>query len=65
MTVTQEAVHGCPVSVEVKGNLAFVAARDGGVQIYDLTGPGAVSFADYLAVNKVDKPVGSSVSQPE
>ncbi len=33
-------------------------------QIYDLTGPGAVQFADYLAVNKVDKPVGSSVYTP-
>ncbi len=33
-------------------------------QIYDLTGPGAVEFAEYLAVNKVDKPVGSSVYTP-
>jgi len=33
-------------------------------QIYELSGPGAVEFADYLAVNKVDKPVGSSVYTP-
>ena len=33
-------------------------------QIYDLTGAGAVEFAEYLAVNKVDKPVGSSVYTP-
>jgi glycine cleavage system aminomethyltransferase T/glycine/D-amino acid oxidase-like deaminating enzyme len=33
-------------------------------QIYELSGPGAVQFADYLAVNKVDKPVGSSVYTP-
>ena len=33
-------------------------------QIYELEGPGAVAFADYLAVNKVDKPVGSSVYTP-
>ena len=33
-------------------------------QIYELTGPGAVAYADYLAVNKVDKPVGSSVYTP-
>jgi len=33
-------------------------------QIYELTGPGAVAFADHLAVNKVDKPVGSSVYTP-
>ena len=33
-------------------------------QIYDLTGSGAVEFAESLAVNKVDKPVGSSVYTP-
>ncbi len=33
-------------------------------QIYDLSGPGAVEFAERLAVNKVDKPVGSSVYTP-
>ncbi len=33
-------------------------------QIYDLTGPGAVEFAEYLAVNKVDKAVGSSTYTP-
>jgi glycine cleavage system aminomethyltransferase T/glycine/D-amino acid oxidase-like deaminating enzyme len=33
-------------------------------QVYELSGPGAVEFADYLAVNKVDKPVGSSVYTP-
>ena len=33
-------------------------------QIYDLTGPGAVDFGESLAVNKVDKPVGSSVYTP-
>ncbi len=33
-------------------------------QVYELEGPGAVAFADYLAVNKVDKPVGSSVYTP-
>ncbi len=33
-------------------------------QIYELSGPGAVEYADYLAVNKVDKPVGSSVYTP-
>ena len=33
-------------------------------QIYELSGPGAVAFAERLAVNKVDKPVGSSVYTP-
>ncbi len=33
-------------------------------QIYELSGPGAVEYADRLAVNKVDKPVGSSVYTP-
>jgi glycine cleavage system aminomethyltransferase T/glycine/D-amino acid oxidase-like deaminating enzyme len=33
-------------------------------QIFDLSGPGAVAFAERLAVNKVDKPVGSSVYTP-
>ncbi len=33
-------------------------------QIYDLTGPGAVQFAEYLAVNKVDKAIGSSTYTP-
>ena len=33
-------------------------------QILDLTGPGAVAFAEYLSVNKVDKPVGTSTYTP-
>ena len=33
-------------------------------QIFELSGPGAVAFAEYLAVNKVDKPVGTSVYTP-
>ena len=33
-------------------------------QIFDLTGPGAVGFAEYLSVNKVDKPVGTSTYTP-
>ena len=33
-------------------------------QIYELEGPGAVEFADYLAVNKIDVPVGRSVYTP-
>jgi glycine cleavage system aminomethyltransferase T/glycine/D-amino acid oxidase-like deaminating enzyme len=33
-------------------------------QIFELTGPGAVAYAEYLAVNKVDKPIGSSVYTP-
>jgi glycine cleavage system aminomethyltransferase T/glycine/D-amino acid oxidase-like deaminating enzyme len=33
-------------------------------QIYELTGPGAVEFADHLAVNKVDVPVGRSIYTP-
>lgn len=33
-------------------------------QIFELSGPGAVAFAETLAVNKVDKPVGSSVYTP-
>jgi len=33
-------------------------------QIFDLEGPGAVEFADRLAVNKVDVPVGRAVYTP-
>ena len=33
-------------------------------QIYELEGPGAVEYADYLAVNKVDVPVGRSIYTP-
>jgi len=33
-------------------------------QIYELSGPGAVEYAEYLSVNKVDKPVGSSTYTP-
>ncbi|MEZ5245410.1 MAG: FAD-dependent oxidoreductase [Acidimicrobiales bacterium] len=33
-------------------------------QIYELSGPGAVAFADHLAVNKIDVPVGRSVYTP-
>ena len=33
-------------------------------QVYELSGPGAIAYAEYLAVNKVDKPVGSSVYTP-
>ena len=33
-------------------------------QIYELSGPGAVEFADHLAVNKIDVPVGRSVYTP-
>ena len=33
-------------------------------QVFELSGPGAVAFAEYLAVNKVDKPVGSAVYTP-
>ena len=33
-------------------------------QIFDLSGPGAIAFCEYLAVNKVDKPVGSSTYTP-
>ena len=33
-------------------------------QIYELEGPGAVEFADYLAVNKIDVPVGRSIYTP-
>ncbi len=33
-------------------------------QIFELRGPGAVGFADFLAVNKIDKPVGSSTYTP-
>ena len=33
-------------------------------QIYELTGPGAVAYADYLAVNKADVSVGRSVYTP-
>ncbi len=33
-------------------------------QIFELSGPGAVAFAEYLAVNKADKPIGSSVYTP-
>ncbi|MBT3247462.1 MAG: FAD-dependent oxidoreductase [Actinobacteria bacterium] len=33
-------------------------------QIYELEGPGAVQYADYLAVNKVDVAVGRSIYTP-
>ena len=33
-------------------------------QIYELTGPGAVDYADRLAVNKIDVPVGRSIYTP-
>ena len=33
-------------------------------QIYELTGPAAVAYADYLAVNKVDVAVGRSIYTP-
>ena len=33
-------------------------------QIYELEGPGAVEYADRLAVNKVDVPVGRSIYTP-
>ena len=33
-------------------------------QIYELQGSGAVEYADYLAVNKVDLPVGRSIYTP-
>jgi len=33
-------------------------------QIYELEGPGAVTYADCLAVNKIDVPVGRSVYTP-
>ena len=33
-------------------------------QIFDITGPGAVEYAEYLAVNKVDVPVGRAVYTP-
>ena len=33
-------------------------------QIYELTGPGAVTYADRLAVNKIDVPVGRSIYTP-
>ena len=33
-------------------------------QIYELTGPGAVEYADRLAVNKIDVPVGRSIYTP-
>ncbi len=33
-------------------------------QIYEFEGPGAVEFADYLAVNKVDVAVGRSIYTP-
>jgi glycine cleavage system aminomethyltransferase T/glycine/D-amino acid oxidase-like deaminating enzyme len=33
-------------------------------QIYELSGPEAVAYAEYLAVNKVDKPVGSTTYTP-
>ena len=33
-------------------------------QIYELVGPGAVEYADRLAVNKVDVPVGRSIYTP-
>ena len=33
-------------------------------QIFDLEGPGAIDFAEYLAVNKVDGPVGKATYTP-
>lgn len=33
-------------------------------QIFDLQGPGAIDFAEYLAVNKVDGPVGKATYTP-
>ena len=33
-------------------------------QIFDLQGPGAIEFAEYLAVNKVDGPVGKATYTP-
>ncbi|MYH92795.1 MAG: aminomethyl transferase family protein, partial [Acidimicrobiaceae bacterium] len=33
-------------------------------QIYELAGPGAVTYADRLAVNKIDVPVGRSIYTP-
>ncbi len=33
-------------------------------QIYELTGPGAVAYADRLAVNRIDVPVGRSIYTP-
>ncbi len=33
-------------------------------QIYELSGPGAVAYADYLAVNRIDGPVGRAVYTP-
>ena len=33
-------------------------------QIFDITGPGAVEYSDYLAVNKVDVPVGRAIYTP-
>ena len=33
-------------------------------QIFDITGPGAIEYAEYLAVNKVDVPVGRAVYTP-
>ena len=33
-------------------------------QVYELTGPGAVAYADRLAVNKIDVPVGRSIYTP-
>ena len=33
-------------------------------QIYELTGPGAVEYADRLAVNRIDVPVGRSIYTP-
>ncbi len=33
-------------------------------QIFDLAGPGAVELAEYLAVNKIDVPVGRAVYTP-
>ncbi len=33
-------------------------------QVYELSGPGAVAFADRLAVNRVDVPIGRSIYTP-
>ena len=33
-------------------------------QIFDITGPGAIEFAEYLAVNKIDVPIGRAVYTP-
>ena len=33
-------------------------------QVYELDGPGAVAYADHLAVNRIDVPIGRSVYTP-